>query len=188
MIRINLLPYRVARRKENIRRQVSVYVLTNIFVLVLMGYFYMNWNSQLESLREKRVEKKKELAQYSEDLKEMKSLKREERSLKKKLRNIQTLEKKRAGPVPLLAEVAEAVPEGKLYLKSLRESSGEVSVQGTAADNDTVASFMTNLEKKEHIDSVYLQSTHLTTLKDKDYEMEVRNFGLSFRYLQESPE
>lgn len=165
-----------------------MYVLTNIFVLALMAYFYMGWNTQLKSLKKERAEKKKELAQYSEDLREMESLKRKERTLERKLKNIQALEKKRAGPVPLLAEVAEAVPEGKLYLKSLREKSGEVSVQGIAKDNDTVADFMTNLEQKKHIASVYLKSTYLTTLKSKDYEMEVREFGLSFQYLQEPME
>ena len=40
MIRINLLPFRAARKKENVRRQVSVFLLS--FVLIIIGVFYYN--------------------------------------------------------------------------------------------------------------------------------------------------
>jgi type IV pilus assembly protein PilN len=39
MIRINLLPFRAARKKENIRRQLSIYVLSVVCLLLLMGLF-----------------------------------------------------------------------------------------------------------------------------------------------------
>ena len=42
MIRINLLPFRAARKKENIRRQVSIFVLSLAFLLIIL--FYYNWN------------------------------------------------------------------------------------------------------------------------------------------------
>ena len=36
MIRINLLPYRAARTKENIRKQVSIFILSFILLVVLL--------------------------------------------------------------------------------------------------------------------------------------------------------
>ena len=42
MIRINLLPFRAARKKENIRRQVSIFLLSLAFLLIIL--FYYNWS------------------------------------------------------------------------------------------------------------------------------------------------
>ena len=35
MIRINLLPFRAARKKENVRRQVSVFLLSLVLVVII---------------------------------------------------------------------------------------------------------------------------------------------------------
>ena len=37
MIRINLLPFRAARKKENVRRQISLFLLSLAFLLVVSG-------------------------------------------------------------------------------------------------------------------------------------------------------
>ena len=49
---------------------------------------------------------------------------------------------------------------------NLDEKKGILTLNGTAMDNDTVALFMTNLEKAEHINAVDLTSTKLKTLKE----------------------
>jgi cell division protein FtsB len=38
MIRINLLPFRTARKKENVRQQISVFILALIFLTLGMSY------------------------------------------------------------------------------------------------------------------------------------------------------
>ena len=48
-----------------------------------------------------------------------------------------------------------------LWLESLSESQGVMTLQGTAMDNDTVALFMTELEKAPQIRSVDLDKTTL---------------------------
>ncbi len=45
MIKINLLPFRKARRRENVRRQVNVYFLCLLFLFSLMGYFHFDLNA-----------------------------------------------------------------------------------------------------------------------------------------------
>lgn len=39
MIRINLLPFRVARKRENIRQQVSIFLLSLILVIVGLTWY-----------------------------------------------------------------------------------------------------------------------------------------------------
>ncbi|GAI29932.1 unnamed protein product [marine sediment metagenome] len=50
MIRINLFPFRAARIKENIRRQITYYFGSVIIILLAITYFYMNFSKQINSL------------------------------------------------------------------------------------------------------------------------------------------
>ena len=51
MIRINLLPFRAARKKENIRRQVSIFLLSLVFLLIILFYYNSSLSSQIDGLK-----------------------------------------------------------------------------------------------------------------------------------------
>lgn len=177
MIRINLLPFRAARKKENIRRQISVYALSLVFLIVVMGYFYFNFNMELAALKADKADKKSELETYTGTSKKIREIKRKIEEIKAKLDVIKQLESNKSGPVHLLDQISIAVPKDKLWLRSLREQKGILTLQGTAMDNDTVALFMTNLEKAKHIISVDLESAKLRTLQQ--YNLNVTDFVLT---------
>jgi type IV pilus assembly protein PilN len=174
MIRINLLPFRAARKKENIRRQVSIFGLTVLFMLTLMGYFFYDLSGTLSLLKAEQVQKQKELAAFAETNKKLADLKKKTAEMRGKLEVIRELERKKSGPVQLLDEIAMAVPKDKLWLRSLREKSGALVLEGTAMDNETVALFMTNLEKSAHISTVDLKSAKLKTLPR--YKLDMSDF------------
>jgi len=177
MIRINLLPFRAARKKENIRRQVSIFGLTVLFMLTLMGYFVYDLSGTLSSLKNEQLKKEKELAAFAETTRQLADLKKKTAEMRGKLEVIRELERKKSGPVQLLDEIAMAVPKDKLWLRSLREQSGVLVLEGTAMDNETVALFMTSLEKSPHISSVDLKSTKLKALSR--YKLDVSDFVLN---------
>lgn len=165
MIKINLLPFRAARKKENIRRQISIYLLTVVFVLALTGYFFLKLNRDISRLETVRTQKKKELAGYAQTTKKIRALQVKIDQIKRKLKVIQELETKKTGPVLLLDEIATAVPKDQVWLTSLAEREGILTLKGTARDNNSVALFMTNLEKQNHINAVDLNSARLKELK-----------------------
>ena len=176
MIRINLLPFRAARKKENIRKQISIYVLSVVCLVTLMGYLFIDLSREIKALEADKAAKKKELATYAETTKKIKEIKSKISEIQAKLDVIKELEKKKTGPVHLLDELAMAVPKEKLWLSSLTEAQGVLTLTGTAMDNDTVALFMTNLENAEHILSVDLESTRLKSLPK--YKLNVTDFIL----------
>jgi len=53
MIRINLLPVRAARRRENIRRQISVFALSVFLVLAVMAYVTIDLGQTISDLNAK---------------------------------------------------------------------------------------------------------------------------------------
>ncbi len=186
MIRINLLPFRKARRRENVRRQVNIFFLCLVFLLFVMLYLHFDLNSKVENLKAREVSLQSELNSYNRITKEIAQLKRDTALLKKKLGIIRKLEKQRVGPVRLLSEVARAAPLDRLWLEGLSESQGIMKLQGTAMDNDTVALFMTELEKAPQIRSVDLEKTTLRFFPE--HKLRAAGFVLTCKILYGEPE
>jgi len=61
MIRINLLPFRAARKKENVRRQLTVFFLS--MALLVVAVFAVQWwlSSRVSSLDRKLKQTQAEL-------------------------------------------------------------------------------------------------------------------------------
>lgn len=176
MIRINLLPFRAARKKENIRRQLMIYGLSVVLLFTLMGATFINLTSTLSGLKEEEKRIQDELKSYEETIKRIAELEKKIKEIRAKLEVIRELERNKTGPVHLLDEIALAVPKEKLWLSTMKETKGSLTLTGTAMDNETVALFMTNLEKSDYIYGVDLQSAKLREIKD--YRLNVSDFIL----------
>ncbi len=176
MIRINLLPFRAARKKENVKRQISIFALTIILAVLGMVYVTMQLNSELAGLKEEEKKVQAEMAALQKIINEISRLEKEIKEIRTKLGVIKELEKNKTGPVHLLDEISKAVPKEKLWLRSMSESKGSLSLQGTAMDNGTVALFMTNLERSDFIHTVELQSTVMRNIPE--YKLRVSDFVL----------
>jgi type IV pilus assembly protein PilN len=177
MIRINLLPFRAARKKEYARKQLNLYGLTVIFLLFAMTYFSVNFNSRLTELWAKQKAVTAECDKYGETNKQLNYINAEIAGLRSKLEVIKVLEKAKKGPVLLLEDIARAVPNERLWLRIITEKDGALSLEGSAMDNDTVALLMTELEKADNVLSVDLVNTKRR--KFPQYKINVTNFILS---------
>ncbi len=176
MIRINLFPFRAARKKESLRKQLNIYGLTVIFVLFAMTYFFMKLNGRLADLSVKQNARAAELDKYGKTNKQLKHIQAKIRELQSKLEVIKVLEKAKKGPVFLLKEVAGAVPNDRLWLRIISEKDGILSLEGSAMDNGTVALLMTELEKADHILSVDLVNTKRK--ENSQYRLNLTDFGV----------
>ena len=176
MIRINLFPFRAARIKENIRRQIFYYFGSLVILLLLMTLFYVNYASEVKSLRQDRDVKKKKLDSFKDTNEKIKAIKEMIVEVELKLDTIKGLEEIKTGPVRLLDDIAMSVPKDKLWLASLRENKGTLSLEGTAMDNETVADFMNSLESKETIKTVALVRTKQREIKG--FDLNIKDFAL----------
>ena len=188
MIRINLLPFRAARKKENIRRQVSIFILSVILVVVIMGGIGWLKSQELSSLKERKQRVEAELATYQETIKKIESLEKQIVEITKKLNVIKELEEQKTGPVRLLDQVAMAVPKDKLWLTEFVEKEGRLTLTGTAMDNETVSLYMTELEKADLITDVGFKSARTRTIADQ--KLRVSDFSLvctTYAHKKEEP-
>ncbi len=176
MIRINLLPFRVERKKENIRRQLSIYFLSIIFLLILSLYINQGLTSKISQLESIKAKKQRELIKYSKINRKIIRIKRKIREYQNKLNVIRKIAQYRLEPVKTLDEMVMAIPPDSLWLNSLRLNRNKLVMSGSAKDNDTIALFMTNLKKMPHISNFELKVTKLVTLTE--YNINVCNFDI----------
>lgn len=186
MIRVNLFPFRAARIKENIRRQVSYYFGSVIVILLAMTWFYIDLSRGISSLKKEQEKKTRELATYKDTNAKIEDLKKTIADIEAKLKTIQGLEKIKTGPVKLLDDIATSAPKDKLWLASLRESKGTLMLEGTAMDNETVADFMDKLQSTGSIYSVELVRTRQR--KVPGFDLSLKDFALRCTTYAHKPE
>jgi type IV pilus assembly protein PilN len=174
MIRINLLPFRAARKRENIKRQVTVYGLSVILLLVAMAYTFLQLDGRLSDAKAQETQLNQALAKHRKTIARINDLKKKIKVIEQKLDVIRKLEAGKQGPVRLLDELAEAVPKDRLWLSAMAESGGNLTLTGSARNNETVAEFMVNLESSPIVQSVDLQSSQSTTIQG----VSLSNFSL----------
>jgi len=173
MIRINLLPFRTERKKENVRRQVSLFLLSLILVLVVLVYYNFSLSSKIGKLNDKISATKTDLERYNEINKEIAKIKSNLETLRKKMAVIEKLESDRHAPVRLMDTLTQVLMAKRMWFTKLDVKEKAVNIQGIALDNKTVADFMVRLQKSGLFSSVNLknlkrQEVQKTNLKSFD--------------------
>ena len=172
MIRINLLPFRAARKKENIRRQVSIFMLSLVFLLIIFFYYNFSLNNKVDSLNTNIKNTKTELAKYNKINEEIAQIKKKLDNLKKKMAVMKTLEANRFEPTRLLDAMTQVVVPKRMWFTNLESRGDNVNIKGIALDNKTVADFMVRLEECglfKQVDLKTLKRTETQSAKLKSF-------------------
>lgn len=178
MIRINLLPFRAARKKENIRRQVSIFFLSLIFIFICLFYYNFVLGGKVDKLNAKIKTTKTELDRYNKINKEIADIKRKLENLRKKMEVIAKLQADRHAPSQLLDIMTQVIVPKRMWFTRMETKSRTVDIHGIALDNKTVADFMVRLEgcglfsdvdlktlKAARVHNSNLKSFHITCTK-----------------------
>jgi type IV pilus assembly protein PilN len=165
MIRINLLPFRSTRKKENIRRQLSIFMLSLILSMVAMFGVNLFLSSQIDDLSRRITTTQVELEKYEKINKEIEEIKKKLDNLNKKLAVIRDLEANRYEPVRLMDTLSQVIIEKRMWYTALDMKSDLVNISGIALDDKTVADFMLRLESSDLFSAV-----NLKTLKQVDVQ------------------
>lgn len=158
MIRINLLPVRAEKKKESLRQQGLVIVA---LVLALTGgilVVHTMLGRDISRVEARITSRKAEIARLDAKIGKVRQFKKKKRDLEEKISVIQKLEDQQRGPSQVLYELTQIIPE-KLWIESLKDSGGSLSVKGIAIDNQTIARFMTQMEASEWFQGVRLEVT-----------------------------
>jgi type IV pilus assembly protein PilN len=165
MIRINLLPFRAARKKENIRRQISVFFLS--FFLMLAGLFawFISNKSNIGDLKRNITNTENEVAKYKKITDKIEDIRSKLQTLEKKTEVINKLEQNRFEPVLLLDTMSSKIIAKRMWFTGFEAKNNSIRIDGVALDNKTVADFMTRLEGTGLFSAVELNQIKLEVIK-----------------------
>ncbi len=165
MIRINLLPYRAARKKENIRKQVSIFCLFILLLMTSLAYYTWLLDKKIDRLNLQITNINHDIKRYKAKADKVTKIEKQLADLKKKIKVINTLESQRKAPMMLLDGMTTLIVKNRMWISSLSEKGRQLTLKGLAFDNKTVADFMTNLEKSPLFKRVDLKNLQMKKLK-----------------------
>ena len=98
--------------------------------------------------------------------------------MQEKIKVIDVLSRKKTGPVRILQELSKITP-GKLWIISLQESDLQLTLDGIALDNETIASFMMNMERSAYFSNVELVQSQ----QDTQENLKLKKFNVTCQVL-----
>ena len=166
MIRINLLPHRAEKRK---RRRTQFYVLSALMVVLggLIGFLVHSiYTGYIERQDARNAFFKSEIAKLDQQTAEIRRLREQIEALLARKQVIEDLQSTRAESVHLLNELARGTPDG-VYLKSVKQAGGRITLVGYAQSNARVSHLMRSLEESPFLERPSLVEAKAATVDDR---------------------
>jgi type IV pilus assembly protein PilN len=159
MIRINLLPWREARRNEQRKHLGVLSGMVSVLALLIVGAVHLTIAGYISAQNDRNDFLKKENARLDKEIDEIKKLKSEIAALLARKQVIERLQTDRAQAVYLLQELVQQTPDG-IYLKTIKQTGLKVLLTGYAQSNSRVSTLMRNFGA-----SPYLENPDLVEIK-----------------------
>lgn len=146
--RINLLPWREMRRKEQDRQLLTIAVGAWILMGVIVFYAHVHVTSLIDNQNRRNDFLNQEIAKVQKEIKEIAELKKQRSDLIARMNVIYQLQGDRTQVVHMFDELARKLPDG-VYFTSLKDSGNAIALQGVAQSNARVSALMRNLASSD---------------------------------------
>jgi len=175
MIRINLLPHREMRRKQ---QQEQFFVLLAGFAAIgvavwFVVHTYLSDAFDEQSARNKYL--KGEITKLDKQIEEIKSLKEQIASLLARKKVVETLQSNRSEVVLLLDQMVRQLPDG-IYLKSMKQTGNKVTITGYTQSQARVSTLMRNLEGSRQLENpglIEIKAASLSGARTNEFTMTI---------------
>lgn len=150
MIRVNLLPHREARRKQ---QQQHYFIMLGAVVAMGVAIWFLVHTylaNQLDEQNARNAYLQTEIAKLDKQIEEIKRLQEQIASLLARKQVVETLQGNRAEVVHLLDQLVRQLPDG-MYLRSIKQVGNKVTINGFTQSQARVSTLMRNLESSQHL-------------------------------------
>ena len=148
MTRLNLLPWREMRRREQDRQLLVIGFGTWLLMALIVGYAYLHITTLVETQNKRNEFLAQEIAKVEEQIKEIAELKKRRQDLLARMNVIQQLQADRSRVVHVFDELVQRLPEG-VHFSSFKTSGENISLTGVAQSNARVSALMRNLDMSQ---------------------------------------
>lgn len=176
MIKINLLPVRVSKKKETALQQILIFCGALLLVVLLMLGLYFYRGVQIATTRQQIQEANSQISLLKAKIGKIEELKTLKEQVKKKLAVLEMLRKNKTGPAQRLASLSDATPD-QLWLTGYSESNADIKINGMATTEDLIAQFMRALEASsdfKDVELVLTEQSEVSGVKLKRFELSMK--------------
>ena len=164
MIRINLIPVRQVQKRTLGQQQLILFGLALVGGVVANVYWTSDAQGTLDKRKNQVVKLEGDIRQLEKVIGEVNSITQDKKSLEDKLKVLDALEKRRSGPVKMLDDLAQVIP-AHVWLTSLEDHGGTLSLTGLGMSNDDVAEFMRELKHSTYFKDIVLKKVSALDLQ-----------------------
>ncbi|HFD80096.1 MAG TPA: pilus assembly protein PilN [Gammaproteobacteria bacterium] len=148
MAHINLLPWREELRKQKQQQFAVVSAGSAILGALLVLLAHMQIGGLIENQNQRNQFLQKEIAQLDKKIEKIKELEKTKAALLARMDIIQQLQSSRPQSVHLMDELVTTLPDG-VYLESISQKGGALTLAGVAQSNARVSAYMRNIDNSE---------------------------------------
>lgn len=145
MAKINLLPWRAARRKQRQQQFYTMLGAAAILAVVAVFGIKMYFDSLIQAQQARNAYLQTEITAVEAKIKEIEELDRKRASLLQRKQVIEQLQASRSQMVHLFDELVRTIPEG-VRLNSIKQAGDLLTLEGLAQSNARVSSYIRALE------------------------------------------
>ena len=157
MARINLLPWREARREEQKRAFLTILALVAIAGVLVIVLADRIENAQIDNQRARNDYLTKNIRELDKQVEEIRDLQRKRNQLIDRMRVIQELQGNRPIIVRIFDQLVRTVPDGVFYNR-VQAQGKKLQISGVAESNNRVSSLMRRLDGSEWLESPNLDA------------------------------
>ncbi len=175
MIRINLLPWREARRKAARQHLGVLGGMVAVLGLLIVGAVHLTIAGYIAVQSDRNEFLKRENVRLDKEIEEIKKLKTEIAALLARKQIIERLQADRAQAVYLLQELVQQVPDG-VYLRTIRQTGLKINMVGYAQSNARVSTLMRNFAASPYLenpDLVEIKAVNVSNKRVSEFNMNV---------------
>jgi type IV pilus assembly protein PilN len=180
MLKINLLPIRQLKKRKKAINQIAGFICVFLTVLAILAVGGVIQSKEISTLGKNISALENEKKKYEPILAKIKKLQSDKALLEKKIQTIKKLKQDSSLTVHVLDEVANIIDNERMWLLSLNQQGGTLSLTGIALDNQTIAQFMNNLKTSSYVKSVSLADSSLRSLSGKNFKSFSLSCGVGF--------
>jgi type IV pilus assembly protein PilN len=184
MVRINLLPHREQKRQARQRQFISLAIALAVLGIAVVGLVHVVIAARIDNQTSRNKLLQDEIVKLDEQIKEIDKLREQTQALLARKQIVETLQANRTEAVHLLDQLVRQLPDG-LYLRSVKQTGGKVTLVGYAQSNARVSTLMRNIES-----SPWLTLPELVEIKSVPLEKQKINeftLNLQLKRLAETP-
>ena len=183
MIRINLIPYRAAKRQQQIMQHLGVFAGVIVIAALLALAAHSTASMQLYDLKDETVRLQQQNAELKQKIGNIQNIDNLRADVQRKLDIIDRLQEGRFRSLKTFHEIAKIIPDN-VWIKSIKDNGEKIELSGLGESNKAVANFMRKLDSSPLFSDIQLLVISRVLVDG----LPVRKFGLNVTRVDENAE